>query len=149
MPHSDEQTDGAFPFPVTRILVPVDLHHTAASQPAIETAAKLARLAGAKLLVLTVVNPLGTHMTEMPEAHKPDFEAFVKGEADRCGYPIQPLFRSHESVNETICKTVKAEGVDLIVMASHHPRLADHLIGSHASQTALHTDCSVLVVRDK
>ena len=51
-------------------------------------------------------------------------------------------------MNEIIQQTVKQHEIDFVVMASHHPRLADHLFGSHASQTALHANCSVLVVRE-
>ena len=136
------------PFNAKRILVPVDMRHAAVSQKAIETAVYFARPGGSEVLILTVANPLGTHITDMPEAHKPAFEAFVKREAEALDYPIKPLFKSHESVNEIIQQTVKQHEIDFVVMASHHPRLADHLFGSHASQTALHANCSVLVVRE-
>ena len=138
---------GEAPFKISRILVPVDMRHAAVSQQAIGTAVYFARGAGADVFILTVANPFGTHLTDLPEAHRPGFEAFVKGEAERLGYPIAPLFRSHESVNEIVQKVVKQNGIDFVVMASHHPRLTDHLFGSHASQVALHANCSVLVVR--
>lgn len=135
------------PFPITQILVPVDMRHREASQLAVESAVFLARPSGASVSILTVTNPLGTHLTEMPEARKPDFEAFVAAEAERLGFVITPLFESHEAVNETIQKVIKKHGVDFVVMATHHPRLTDHLFGSHASQTALHANCSVLILR--
>lgn len=135
------------PFAATHILVPVDMRHSEASRLAVESAVYLARLAGAKVSILTVTNPLGTHLTEMPEARKPEFAAFVAGEAERLGHAITPLFESHEAVNETIQKVIDKQGVDFVVMATHHPRLTDHLFGSHASQTALHANCSVLILR--
>ncbi|WP_321488255.1 universal stress protein [uncultured Hyphomonas sp.] len=135
------------PFAATHILVPVDMRHREVSRLAVESAVYLAGLSGAKVSILTVTNPLGTHLTEMPEARKPDFEAFVAEQADRLGHAITPLFESHEAVNETIQKVIKQHGVDFVVMATHHPRLSDHLFGSHASQTALHANCSVLIVR--
>ena len=135
------------PFPITQILVPVDMRHKEVSQLAVESAVYLARLSGAKVSILTVTNPLGTHLTEMPEARKPEFDAFVAEEAERLGHAIAPLFESHEAVNETIQKVIKQHQVDFVVMATHHPRLSDHLFGSHASQTALHANCSVLILR--
>lgn len=135
------------PFSATHILVPVDMRHREASQLAVESAVYLARQAGAKVSILTVINPLGTHLTEMPEARKPDFEAFVAAEAERLSHAITPLFESHEAVNETIQKVIAKQGVDFVVMATHHPKLSDHLFGSHASQTALHANCSVLILR--
>ncbi len=137
------------PFAATHILVPVDMRHREVSRLAVESAVYLAGLSGAKVSILTVTNPLGTHLTEMPEARKPDFEAFVTEQAQRLGHAITPLFESHEAVNETIQKVIKQHGVDFVVMATHHPRLSDHLFGSHASQTALHANCSVLIVRDE
>ena len=135
------------PFPITQILVPVDMRHKEASRLAIESAAYLAGPAGANVSILTVTNPLGTHLTEMPEARKPEFDAFVAEEAERLGHAITPLFESHEAVNETIQKVIAKHGVDFVVMATHHPRLTDHLFRSHASQTALHANCSVLILR--
>ena len=135
------------PIAATHILVPVDMRHREVSRLAVESAVYLAGLSGAKVSILTVTNPLGTHLTEMPEARKPDFEAFVAEQADRLGHAITPLFESHEAVNETIQKVIKQHGVDFVVMATHHPRLSDHLFGSHASQTALHANCSVFIVR--
>jgi nucleotide-binding universal stress UspA family protein len=135
------------PFRASRILVPVDMRHAEVSRSAVDAAVYLARRTGAKVFVLTVANPLGTHLTEMPEAHKPEFNAFVSQEAQRLDYPITPLFQSHESVNEVIRHIVKQHDVDFVVMATHHPRLTDHLFGSHASQTALHANCSVLILR--
>nr|WP_321359842.1 universal stress protein [uncultured Hyphomonas sp.] len=135
------------PFPVTHITVPVDMRHKEASRLAVEAAVYMARQAGAKVSILTVAKPLGTHLTDMPEAHKPEFNAFVTEEAERLGHAITPLFASHEAVNETIQKVIEKHGVDFVVMATHHPRLTDHLFGSHASQTALHANCTVLIVR--
>ena len=85
------------PFSATHILVPVDMRHREASQLAVESAVYLARRAGAKVSILTVINPLGTHLTEMPEARKPDFEAFVAAEAERLSHAITPLYRAVSS----------------------------------------------------
>jgi nucleotide-binding universal stress UspA family protein len=42
---------------------------------------------------------------------------------------------------------VEDKKIDLIVMASHDPRVTDYLIGSNAAHVVLHGPCSVLVVR--
>tara|TARA_B100000809_G_C14691092_1_gene370565 strand:- start:31 stop:171 length:141 start_codon:yes stop_codon:yes gene_type:complete len=44
-------------------------------------------------------------------------------------------------------ETISKGDFDFVVMATHHPKLTDHVFGSHASQTALHADCSVLILR--
>lgn len=129
------------------MLVPVDMRHPDTCQKAIATAVWLARPASAAITILTVARPFGTHMTEMPEDKKPDFDSFVAAAATAHDYPIEALFRSHESVDHVIQDVVRKDDYDVVVMASHHPRLADHLFGSHASQAALHADATVLVVR--
>ncbi|MEQ8412288.1 MAG: universal stress protein [Erythrobacter sp.] len=130
------------------MLVPVDLGQLANSEHAIETAVWLARQAGASLTILTVANPLGIAFSDMPEDKKPDFEAFVAKMSDRHDFDISPLFRSHESVKYAIRQAIEDENIDLVVMATHDPRLTDHLFGSRSSETALHNDCSILILRD-
>ena len=148
---TDSDSDGAkaypLPFSTKRILVPMDMRHADASEQAIETAVHFARTADAQVNILTVMNPLSTQLNDMPQTHEPEFNAYVARQSARLGYPIAAIFEIHEAVNEIIQKTIKTYGIDFVVMASHHPRLTDHLFGSHASQTALHADCSVLVVR--
>ena len=51
------------------------------------------------------------------------------------------------SISAEIRYTAEELGCDLIVMGSHDPHFTDYLIGSNAAHVALHTPCSVLVVR--
>ncbi|MEQ8738174.1 MAG: universal stress protein [Hoeflea sp.] len=145
---SPANAPAACPISASRMLVPVDLGQLANSEHAIETAVWLARQAGASLTILTVANPLGIAFSDMPEDKKPDFEAFVAKMSDRHDFDISPLFRSHESVKYAIRQAIEDENIDLVVMATHDPRLTDHLFGSRSSETALHNDCSILILRD-
>jgi len=144
---STANTRATCPISASRILVPVDLGQLENSEHAIETAVWLARQAGAALMILTVANPLGIAFSDMPEDKKPDFEAFVANMSDRHGFEISPLFRSHESVKYAIRQVIEDESIDFVVMATHDPRLTDHLFGSRSSETALHNDCSILILR--
>ncbi len=135
------------PIRISHILTPVDMRHREASAAAISAAAWFAAQTGARISVLTVARPLGDAITEMPEGEKPAFDAFVAAQAEKQGRPLEAVFRSHESVDHVIQEEIREREIDFAVMATHHPRLADHLFGSHASQTALHADCSVLVIR--
>ena len=47
----------------------------------------------------------------------------------------------------TILDWAEEHGVDLIVMASHHPGLGDYLIGSTAARVVRHAPCAVHVMR--
>jgi nucleotide-binding universal stress UspA family protein len=48
-----------------------------------------------------------------------------------------------------IIRAAREIPIDLIVMASHGPIIRDYLLGSNATHIALHTPCSVFIVRDK
>lgn len=136
------------PFATKNILVPVDMRHRDACEKAIETAIYFARQSGGEVSILTTANPLGTHLTDGPAQHEPAFKAFVAAQAEDHDFPIKAIFRAHESPNHVIRETVEKGAFDFVVMATHHPKLSDHLFGSHASQTALHADCSVLILRN-
>lgn len=136
------------PFATKNILVPVDMRHKEACEKAIETAVYFARQTGGKVSILTTANPLGKHLTDGPAQHEPAFRAFVDAQGAKHDFPIKPIFRAHESPNHVIREAVEKNNFDFVVMATHHPKLTDHLFGSHASQTALHADCSVLILRN-
>jgi len=145
--HSPDRPQTALPFRAAHILVPVDMRDPAASEHAVTTAAWFALPSKAELSILTVAHPFGDAITEMPEDHKQRFMTFVADMSASHGVEMDAVFRSHESIDHAIGQVIEERSIDLVVMATHQPRLADHLFGSHASQTALHNDCSVLVLR--
>ncbi len=130
----------------TKILIPVDMRHRDESAKSLEVAAGMTK-AGAQCLLMTVANPLGKHLADTPEQQRAAFEDFAKMSSHTHGTTFQPVFRSHESPDVAILRECREQAVDLVVMASHDPRLSDHLFGSHASHIARDAPCSVLVVR--
>lgn len=132
----------------SKILVPVDMRHTNESQRAISAAVELSRQVGAKLYILTVWRPLGHHsLQEMPEDHKPEFEAFVSEQSREHGVEFTAVFEHADSASDRIREVAEDLGIDLVVMASHDPRFTDYLLGSNATHVALHTSCTVMIVR--
>ena len=49
----------------------------------------------------------------------------------------------------TILDVAGELSVDMIVIGSHDPGLADYFLGSVAARVVRHAHCSVLVVRDR
>ncbi len=129
------------------IMVPVDMGEQEKSAKALAMAAQFAKDYGAKLYVMTAAHPLGEGITEYPEHHKPEFEAFIKEAGDAYGIEVEALFRQHESAEKMILEAAEEIKADLVVMATHDPKITDHLFGSHASHVTLHATCSVMVVR--
>lgn len=133
----------------SKIMVPVDMRHRDQSQKALETAADLSRHFNASMVLLTVDHPLGHHsLQELPEQHKPAFDAFVQQEKQLLGMDnLEAVFSHADHADQRISEEARRLGVDLIVMSSHDPKLSDYLFGSNASRVVLHTPCSVMVVR--
>lgn len=140
-------TDSTPAIAYRRLMVPVDMRHKGQSDQSVRTACALSAASGAELIMMTVANPLGTHLADTPDKQKEAFEAWTAEMSGELGCELTPAFRSHESPEAAILQETRERGVDLIVMASHDPRLSDHLIGSHASHIARDAPCSVLVVR--
>lgn len=127
------------------ILVPVDLGDVNAAEKAMTKAIGLARRDGATLRVISIV----PGWPDEAGAAGPDW----KGELDRyiaaleAPVPIEGAVSEGGSISGRILEAIEEMDIDLVVMASHNPRITDYLIGSNAAHVVLHAPCSVLVVR--
>lgn len=136
-----------------KILVPIDVSHEQAGGAALSLANDMAKLKGAKLVLLNVVERVPAFVeSQLPEGYA---EAAVSaasekltefaGSLDLEAAPEIVVRRGHPSTE--ILEYAEAIGADLIVIASHEPELADYLLGSVAARVVRHASCSVLVVR--
>ena len=149
------RTAAATGCPMQRILVAVDLSEP--SKKALRYASALARQTGAKLILLYVVEPVGTHdfayhplMLEIDKIVA-NAEARLKklcaDEAIDSSSIEKTLARSGVAHGE-ITDTAKSMRADLIVVATHgHTGLKHVLLGSTAERVVRHAHCPVLVVR--
>lgn len=144
------------------ILVPLDGSPTA--ELALQEAATLARLSGATLQLLHIVDAMA-HITgfEPPAVHigaiRPRFMAAGQAVLDRAQAALQAqgvaavgtLIESPGArVSELITEQARQLGADLIVMGTHGRRGVDRLlIGSDAEQTARIASVPVLLVRER
>lgn len=126
-----------------KLLVPVDLDYPETSARALEVAKEMARAEGAGLTVISVQPIVIDESGAPPPDYQPKMDAFLAEQGDG----IEGILRLGGSVSGEIRQTAEVIGADLIVMGSHDPHFTDYLIGSNAAHVALHTACSVLVVR--
>lgn len=133
------------PEPWRHVMVPIDLDHPDACDKAMALAQRIAAADGARLTVLSVASMIADDLAGSP----PDYQALLDAYLDSLEGTPKPEgeLRIAGSVSGEIRFAAQEGDVDLIVMASHTPRLGDYLIGSNAAHVALHTPCSVLVVR--
>jgi nucleotide-binding universal stress UspA family protein len=141
-----------------QILVPTDGSET--SLRAVQTAASLARLTGARLEVLSVKEPFPySAISEMqPVPPQEFFDAQERTAQARVSAALevaraQGVKAEGASVEalhpwEAILDQAKAKGCDLVVMASHGRRgLGALLLGSETQKVLTHSTLPVLVIR--
>jgi nucleotide-binding universal stress UspA family protein len=144
------------PIQIRSILVPIDF--SPESEKALAYAVPLAKLCGAKLTLLHVLEPVAT----------PDFAAFplamdndsavracrirlerVASDLKLRSLAEKFLVRNGRSFNE-ITSAARTLKVDLIVISTHGRTGLKHvLMGSTAEKVVQHAPCPVLVVRPK
>ena len=141
-----------------RILVPTDGSDITTN--AVNTAIALAKVHGAELLTLSVMEPFPySAVSEIQPVPPQEFidaqqrvatqrveavtaAAAAQGQACR-GHTVEALHAW-----EAIIDHAKAQGVDLIVMASHGRRgVAALLLGSETQKVLTHTELPVLVIK--
>jgi nucleotide-binding universal stress UspA family protein len=125
------------------ILIPVDLDYPEVAAKAMETAKEIADAEGASLTVISVQPIFIDETGHPPPNYQPKMDAYLA----RHGEGIKGVLELGGSISAEIRYTAEELGCDLIVMGSHDPHFTDYLIGSNAAHVALHTPCSVLVVR--
>jgi nucleotide-binding universal stress UspA family protein len=143
------------------ILVPTD--GSKLSQKAVEQAMLLAKVTGAKLVVLHVYprfpgNPYGTFGPAeeiLPEAHASQHEANagkifagIRNLASAAGVALDTVLVESDDIYMQVIAVAKKKKCDLICMASHGRRgLAGLLLGSETHKVLIHSQIPVLVMR--
>ena len=143
------------------ILVPTD--GTKLSQKAVEQAMLLAKVTGAKLVVLHVYpkfpgSPYGTFGPAediLAEAHVSQHEANagkifagIRNLASAAGVALDTVLVESDDIYMQIIAVAKKKKCDLICMASHGRRgVADLLLGSETHKVLIHSQIPVLVMR--
>ena len=126
------------------ILIPVALDHESVVPRKIDVARKLLG-EGGKITLLTVLEDVPGFVAEFvdlkPSNHlsvkvKERLDQVAAGEADVTG-----------KAGVKISEYAGANGVDLIIVGSHHPSAQDYFLGSTASRVARRAPCSVYILR--
>lgn len=138
------------------ILLSVDIDDEHSWHKALPTAVEYCRTFGARLHVVTVVPDYG--MTLVGAYFPADYEKTVIDKAQtrldklvRAEIPDEiqtQMIVAHGTIYHEIIEAAKRIKADLVIIASHRPRLADYLIGPNASRVVRHFNGSVLVVRN-
>ncbi len=137
------------------ILLAIDLAHESSWTKAAPIAAAMADAFDAELHVMTVAprvrgGMVAQHFPADFERNAASASAQELTDLSKTLFPGRAvkLHVATGRVYRSIVDTAKAQGCDLIVMASHRPELEDILIGPNADHVMRNTAASVLVVRN-
>ena len=136
------------------LLLPTDL--TEASEPAAQRAVMMARITGAKLTVLHIVDyvPPRWVANELPEEFATESSLLERARSHLSTWTENYGLEGHPhrivagSPKHIIVDTAREIGADLIVMGTQgRTGLKDMMLGSTAERVVRHAGCPVLVVR--
>lgn len=135
------------------ILVPTDLEHTDKLQKSLQTAIHLAQHYKASLCYAAVTPSGPSSAASSPEAFEEKLQQFATEQGEAHGIKTSATtIVAHDpavELDDKLLDAIKKCGVDLVVMASHVPGLADklHIMRSNAGRIATRAEVSVFVVR--
>lgn len=141
------------------VLLPTDGSELATR--AVDAGIELARMIGAKVTIVTVVERFHVYTTnpQQIEASVREYQAHAAGhcaqvlgdaraKADAAGVPVETVTRTGDVAWEEIVGTAGHVGADLIAMASHGRRgLSALMLGSQTSRVLAEAKVAVLVLR--
>ena len=134
-----------------KILLPVDLAHIERIERAMTAAADLAKHYRISLCVVGVTAETPTAIAHTPDEFAQKLRQFGTELAQKHRLSVETAaYPSHDPVvdlDKVLIAAAKDNGADLIVMASHVPGFAEHVLASNAGAVASHAEVSVFVVR--
>lgn len=140
---------------IEKILVPLPVESAKNGSEAIAMAAELAKAHKAKIVLLHVVEEMPAYVS----VHLPADLRKNAGVAARDDMAVAAKAHGIDASAEIVVREgnpaagildfANDAGVDMIVMSSHDPGIADYLLGSVAARVVRHAHCSVLVVRQR
>jgi len=135
------------------ILLPIDLEDEHSWKKAVPTAVEYAKAFGSQIHVVTVVPEFGMVRQFFPDNYEEQVKQSIKsklheftGNSIPKDIKVQHII-AHGSIYEEINRAADEVDADLIIMASHRPKLGDYLLGPNAARVVRHSQRSVLVVR--
>ena len=133
-----------------KILVPIDLSDVEHGEAILRIAEKLVD-ENAQIVLLNVYEEIPAYIAaELPSNIGTDLEqqsrdALAKIAAN-CPNKTEILVRRGSAASAIVSAAEELE-IDLIIIASHQPGLADYFLGSTAARVVRHAKCPVLVDR--
>lgn len=133
------------------IMVPVDLAHRDKLDKALSVAADLGKRYGAPVTLVGAAAPEPSAVARTFAEFAGKLQALADEEAVKSGVETKAKAVDcpdpRRDLDDALAGAAEEIGADLVVMASHVPTFADHVLASNAGALASHTEASVFIVR--
>ncbi|MCB1969129.1 MAG: universal stress protein [Geminicoccaceae bacterium] len=133
------------------IMVPVDLRHVSALGKALTAAAAVAKAEGATVTYVGVTSPEPGELGHSPKEFGEKLDMFAAEQAKAHGHRAKAhVIVANDpaiDIDAKLARAVEEIDADLVVMATHLPRVTDYIWSSHGSYLANHARTSVFLVR--
>lgn len=136
-----------------KVLVPIDVSHTERNESLIERAKQLVDQPDGVISILNVIEDVPGYVAlELPAGIHERVLANARAELEKLakkhGLPSSTEINiAHGPPSKQILEASEKADVDVIVIASHKPGLADYFLGSVAGKVVRHAHCCVMVLR--
>lgn len=135
----------------TNIMVPVDLAHLEALEPALDVVANMAKQYDTRITYVSVTANTPSSIARTPQEYEQKLEAFAQERHKVHGQPVSiKVYGSTDpvaNIDSLLEKAIAEVNADLVMMATHLPRHLDIVMPSHGGKLATHTDVSVFLIR--
>ncbi|MFB9866468.1 universal stress protein [Vreelandella sulfidaeris] len=135
----------------TNIMVPVDLAHLEALEPALDVVANMAKQYDTRITYVSVTANTPSSIARTPQEYEQKLEAFAQERHKVHGQPVSiKVYSSTDpvaNIDSLLEKAIAEVNADLVMMATHLPRHLDIVMPSHGGKLATHTDVSVFLIR--
>ncbi|MCV0427681.1 MAG: universal stress protein [Roseibium sp.] len=134
-----------------KILIPIDLNHVDTLEKAVSTGVYLAKADNIPIVFTAVASTVPGSLAHTPDEFRAKLDAYAASQAAKHGVPASGHAAfAHDPVAEledALLKAIDETGADLVVMATHAPKLTDYFWPSNGGRIASHADVSVFLVR--
>lgn len=135
----------------TNIMVPVDLAHLEALEPALDVVANMAKQYDTRITYVSVTANTPSSIARTPQEYEQKLEAFAQERHKVHGQPVSiKVYSSTDpvaNIDSLLEKAIAEVNADLVMMATHLPSHLDIVMPSHGGKLATHTDVSVFLIR--
>ena len=134
-----------------KILIPIDLNHAETLEKAVSAGVYLAKADDIPIVFTAIASTVPSPLAHTPDEFRAKLDAYAASQAEKHGISASAHAAfAHDpaaELEDALLKAIDDTGADLVVMATHAPKLTDYFWPSNGGRVASHANVSVFLVR--